>query len=321
MINRAIACLALLLPLSSPFSTQAQTYPNRPIRFIVPFAPGGGTDTFARIIGARLSEQLGQQVIVDNRSGAQGNIGMMLGATAPPDGYTLIFAFVGTMAINPHLYDKPGFDTLKDYAAVGRGTEDHWVLVSHPSIKTQTVQDLVAYARANPGKLNNGSPSSAGQLLVDILNMAAKINIVHVHYKGAGPSLIDLLAGNVQVSFPNPASVIAHVKSGKLRGLMTTGSKRHTALPEVPHAIEAGYPDLDLSSWYGIAVPAATPRAIVTRLNAEMMSALANPETLKRLTGAGQQASPSSPEEFQEQIRRDYARWGKAAKATGAKAE
>ena len=321
MSKRVIACMSVMLAALCCGTSQAQTYPTRPVRFIVPFAPGGGTDTFARIIAARLSETLGQQVIVDNRAGAQGNIGMMLGATAPPDGYTLMFAFVGTMAINPHLYDKPGFDTLKDFAAVGRGTEDFWVLVSHPSIKAQTVQDLVTYARANPNKLNNGSPSSAGQLLVDILNMAAKIQIVHVHYKGAGPSLIDLLAGNVQVSFPNPASVIPHVKSGKLRALMTTGSKRHAALPEVPHAIEAGYPDLDLSSWYGIAAPAATPRSIIRKLNAEMVSALAHPETLKRLGGAGQQASPSNPEEFQEQIRRDFARWGKAAKAAGAKAE
>jgi len=318
-----LVALALCLATGAALGAAGQAYPERPIRLIVPFPPGGGTDTdtFSRIIGARLGETLGQPLIIDNRGGAQGNIGTALGSRAAPDGYTITFAFVGNFSINPHLYDKPGFDTLRDFVAIGRGTEDAWVLVVHPSVKVTTADELAALARQYPGKLSNGSPSSAGQLLVDIFAMAAKAKIVHVHYKGAGPALIDLISGQVHLSFPNPAGVMPHIRSGKLRAVMVSSGRRHVSLPDVPHAMEAGYPDLDLTSWYGFAAPTGTPRAIVNRLNAEIVSALKHPETLKRLTGAGQFASPSTPEEFQEQIRRDHARWGKAAKATGAKVE
>jgi len=296
-------------------------YPERPIRLILPFPPGGGTDTFSRIIAARMGETLGQPVIVDNRPGAQGNIGTALGARSAPDGYNLTFAFVGTLGINPHLFDNTGFDPLKDFTAIARGTEDQWVLVVHPSVKATTAQELAALARANPGKLNNGSTSSAGQLLFDIFNTAAKAQIVHISYKGAGPALLDLIAGNVQVSFPNPAGPMPHIKSGKLRALMVTGNRRHDALPDTLHALEAGFPDLDLTSWYGLAAPAATPREIVQRLHTEANSALGHAETLQRLTRAGQRPSPATLDEFNAQIRRDYERWGKAVKASGAKVQ
>jgi len=318
---KKLMCILMLGMLAGvAHGADVSRYPERPIRLILPFPPGGGTDTFCRIISARMGETLGQQIIVDNRGGAQGHIGTALGARATPDGYTLTFAFVGTLAINPHMYEA-SFDPLKDFTAIARGTEDQWVLVVHPSVKVNTAQELATLARANPGKLNNGATSSAGQLLVDIFNTAAKVKIVHIPYKGAGPALLDLIAGNVQVSFPNPTGPMPHIKSGKLRALLVTGNRRHEALPDTPHALEAGFPDLDLTSWYGLAAPAATPRHIVQRLHAEANSALAHAETRQLLARAGQRVSQATLEEFNAQIRRDYERWGKAVKASGAKVQ
>jgi len=312
------ACCALsaLTP-----GAQAQTFPERPLRFIVPFPPGGGTDTFARIVAAKAGEILGQQIIVDNRGGAQGNIGTMLGARAVPDGHTLTLAFVGTLAINPHLYAKPGFDTLRDFTAVSRGTDESWLLVAHPSVQAKSAKELAALATKSPGTLSYASPSSAGQLLGELFKLVTKTNVLHVPYKGSGPATTDLVAGNVHFMFPNPAGPLPHIRTGRLRALMVLGPKRLEELPEVETAVEAGYPEMNITGWYGVVVPAATPKDVVAKLNSAVVGALRSPDGMKRLRGAGQHPSPSTPEEFNSQIRSDIERWGRIVKATGARVE
>lgn len=317
LLRTVASCVVLGMALN----VTAQGYPQKPVRFIVPFPPGGGTDTFARIVSAKLTEIWGQHIIVDNRGGAQGNLGTALGAKAAPDGYTITLAFVGTLAINLHLYSRPGFDTLRDFTAVTRGTEESWILVIHPSLPVRTAKELAEFAKQSPGNLSYASPSSAGQLLGELFKLTTKTNIVHVPYKGAGPAVLDLVAGNVHLMFPNPAGPLPHVRIGKLRALMVVGPKRLEELPDVPTAMEAGYPELNLTGWYGVVAPASTPREAIVKLNAGIVRALNAPDVVKRMRGAGQHPSSSTPEEFAEQIRTDIERWGKIVKATGAKVE
>ena len=299
----------------------AQSYPNRPIRFIIPFPPGGGTDTFARMVASKLTEAWGQPVIVDNRGGAQGNIGTALGAKAVADGYTITLAFVGTLSTNPHLYSNPGFDTRRDFTAVSRGTDENWLLVIHPSVPVNSAKELATLAKQQPGKLSYASPSSTGQLLAELFKVTTNSDIGHVPYKGSGPATVDLVAGNVQLTFSNPTGPMPHIKSGRLRALMVVGPKRIDELPDVPAAAEAGFPDMNLTGWYGIVAPAATPRPIIAKLNSGVVAALRSPDVVKRMRAVGQHPSPSTPEEFNDQIRSDLERWGKIVKATGAKVE
>jgi tripartite-type tricarboxylate transporter receptor subunit TctC len=312
----AAAALAVLLP-----AAVAQPFPARPVRFIVPFVPGGGTDTFARIVGSRLGEIWGQQMIVDNRPGAQGNIGTILGAKAAPDGYSLTLAFVGTLAINPHIYQPPGFDALKDFTAVTRGTVEPWVITVNASSPATDVKELVAIAKRNPGKLSFGSGSSGSQLAGELFKLAAGLDIVHVPYKGTAPAVADVLAGNVHIATSVPTSVMSHVQSGRLRALLVTGSRRSEMLPGVPSAVEAGLSELDVLSWYGVVMPSATPRELVRKLNADFVQALNSKQVRERLAAAGQTAAPSTPAEFQQEIRKDYELWGKVVKSVNLKAE
>jgi tripartite-type tricarboxylate transporter receptor subunit TctC len=298
-------------------------FPDKPVRFVVPFPPGGGTDAFARVVGAKLAEIWGQQVIIDNRAGAQGNIGTALGAKAAPDGYTVTLAHQGALTINPHLYSTgTGYDTLRDFAAVSRGMETPSVLVVHPSVPANTMKELAELAAQRPGALTFASTASLQQLLGELFKLTTGTNIVHVPYKGAGPAVNDLLAGNVSMMFANPTSTVPQVKAGKLRALGILGAKRNDALPNVPTAVEAGYPQFgDTIEWYGVVAPAATPRDTVAKLNAAVVRALKDPDVAARLTGIGQTPAPSTPEEFAAQIRADYERWGKVVKASGAKVE
>jgi tripartite-type tricarboxylate transporter receptor subunit TctC len=298
-------------------------FPDKPVRFVVPFPPGGGTDAFARLVGAKLAEIWKQQVIVDNRAGAQGNIGTALGAKAAPDGYTIILAHQGALTINPHLYTGgTGFDTLRDFAAVSRGMESAAVLVVHPAVPANSMQELAKLAADRPGALTFASTASLQQLLGELFKLTTGTNIVHVPYKGAGPAVNDLLAGNVSMMFANPTSTVPQVKAGKLRALGILGAKRNDALPNVPTAAEAGYPQFnDTIEWYGVVAPAATPPETIARLNAAVVRALKDPDVAARLSGIGQTPSPSTPEEFGAQILADYERWGKVVKASGAKVE
>ena len=297
-------------------------FPDKPVRFIVPFPPGGGTDALARILGAKLSEQWGQQVIIDNRAGAQGNIGTAAGAKAAPDGYTITFAHQGALVINPHLYKDPGYDTLRDFAAVARTTEMAFVAVAHPSVPAANLRELAQYARQNPGKLTFASTSAGPHIVGELFKQATGTDLVHVPYKGAGPAINDLLGGQVLLMFSNPTSTVPHVKSGKLRALGVMDMKRSPALPDVPTAQEAGLPELsNVIEWYGIVVPAATPAPIVKRLGDSVLRAMSAPEVLERINGIGQTPSPLAAEEFARMIREDYARWQRVVKAAGVKAE
>ena len=315
------AAAGCALTLASQLAGAQPSFPVKPVRFIVPFAPGGGTDAFARMLSAKLTQTWGQQVIVENRAGAQGNIGTAAGAKAAPDGYTMTVAYVGTLAINPHLYKDPGFDPLKEFAAVTRGTSEAWVLVVHPSLPVHSVKELAALAKRRPGQLSFASSASGTQLVGELFKMATGTDIVHIPYKGAGPAVVDLLAGNVQLMYSNPTAAVPHVRSGKLRGLAVTGRKRLEALPDLPTGVEAGYPALDVLGWYGVVVPAGTPPSIVAKLNTDLVSALNSPDVRERMKALGQELSPSTPEQFQEQIRNDYALWGKVVRKSGVKAD
>ena len=314
--------LALLVALGWILgSAHAQQFPAKPVRFIVPFVPGGGTDAFARIVGAKVSATWDQQIIVENRGGAQGNIGTALGAKAAPDGYTITLAYVGTLAINPHLYRQPGFDALNDFAAITRGTEEAWVVVVHPSVPVKSMKELAALAKRYPDKLSFASSASGTQMVGELFKIATGTNILHVPYKGAGPAAIDLIAGNVDMMYSSVTGAVPYVKVGRLRALAVTGSHRVEALPDVPSAVEAGYPDLNVYGWFGVVAPVATPREVIVKLNADFVRALNAPDLRERMKAIGQTPAPSTPEEFQAQIRADYERWGKVVRQSGAKAD
>jgi tripartite-type tricarboxylate transporter receptor subunit TctC len=314
--------LVALVALCAGTAFAQDRFPEKPVRFIVPFPPGGGTDALARILGARLSEQWGQQVVIDNRAGAQGNIGTAAGAKAAPDGYTITFAHQGALVINPHLYKDPGYDTLRDFAAVARTTEMAFVAVAHPSVPAANLRELAQYARQNPGKLTFASTSAGPHIVGELFKQATGTDLVHVPYKGAGPAINDLLGGQVALMFSNPTSTVPHVKSGKLRALGVMDTKRNPALPDVPTAQESGLPELSsVIEWYGIVVPAATPGPVVKRLGDSVLRAMSAPEVLQRINAIGQTPSPAGADEFSRMMRDDYARWQRVVKAAGVKAE
>jgi len=313
-----VKLLGLLLLLAAT-AAQAQ-FPDKPVRFIVPFPPGGGTDALARILAAKLGEGWGQQVVVDNRAGAQGNIGTAAGAKAAADGYTITFAHQGALVINPHLYKDTGYDTLKDFVAVARTTEMAFIAVAHPSVPARDLKELAQYARQNPGKLTFASTSAGPHIVGELFKLTTKTDLVHVPYKGAGPAINDLLGGQVALMFSNPTSTVPHVKSGKLRALGIMDSKRSPALPEVPTALESGFQDLsNVIEWYGIVVPTGTPRDVVQKLSASVIQAINAPDVKERITQIGQVPSPAGADEFAAYMRTDYERWGRVVKASGAK--
>jgi tripartite-type tricarboxylate transporter receptor subunit TctC len=297
-------------------------FPEKPVHFIVPFPPGGGTDAVARILGNELSKQWGQQVVVENRAGAQGNIGTATGLKSSPDGYTMVLAHQGVLTVNPHLYRDVGFDPEKDVVPVAKVTEQPFVLVVNPSLQARSLKELTELARSQPGKLTFASSSSGPQMAGEMYKMASGVNLLHIAYKGAGPAVVDVLAGHVDMMFANPTSAAPHVKAGKLRALAVFGSKRIDALPDVPTAAEAGYPQLgENPEWYGIAVPGGTPPEVVAVLNAAVVRALQTPEVQGALRKLGLTPAPSSAEDFARRIRLDHEEWGKVVKSSGAKAE
>jgi tripartite-type tricarboxylate transporter receptor subunit TctC len=312
----------LLIALAVPAFAQ-ERFPDRPVRFIVPFPPGGGTDSLARILGAKLSEAWNQQVIIENRGGAQGNIGTAAGAKATPDGYTITLAHQGALVINPHLYTaNVGYDSLKDFAPVARATEMAFILVVHPSVPAKSMKELAELARAQPGKLAFASTSSGPQMAGELFRLTTKVNMLHVPYKGGGPATTDLLAGHVPIMFANPTAAVPHIKAGKLRALGVMDSKRNPAIPDVPTALEAGYPELsNVIEWYGVIVPAATPRERVVQLSAAVLAALQSPDGSARIQALGQTLAPQGADDFGRFMRAEYERWGQVVKASGAKAD
>jgi tripartite-type tricarboxylate transporter receptor subunit TctC len=321
MRTGVIAVVALTAALA-PSTGVAADYPTKPIRLIVPLTAGGPTDILARIIGAPLGTALGQQVIVDNRPGAGGNIGADLAAKSPPDGYTLFMGTSGPLSINSTLYPRLPYDPIKDFAPVLLTASAPFVIIVHPSVKATTVKELIALAKAKPGSLNYGSvPGSASHLSTELFKMTAGIDIVHIPYKGAAPATTDVMAGQIQLSFASTPGSIPVVKSGKVRALAVTSAKRVTKLPEVPTVAEAALPGYEASVWYGVVAPARTPREIVQRLNTEIARIVADPAHREKMIAGDFEPTSGTPAEFAAFIKSETVKWGKVVKASGAKGE
>ena len=301
----------------------ATGYPDRPVRLIVPSPPGGGTDTATRMIAPKLSEYLGQQIVIDNRGGASGNIGAELGARAAPDGYTLVAA-IASLTSNPALMKKVPYDLERDFAPISMTVTVPNVLVSHPSLPAKTVKELIAFARARPGQLQFASAGvgSMPHLMMEFFLNMTGLKLVHVPYKGASPMLVDVVAGHVPLTAANILSTLPLVKSGRVRAYGVTSAKRASGAPDIPTIAEAGVPGYEAVTWFGLLAPAGTPREIVTRLHAEVVRALQDPAVKKRFIDDGAEPTPSgSPEDFAALIRTEIAKWAKVIKDAGIKPE
>ncbi|MBC7780328.1 MAG: tripartite tricarboxylate transporter substrate binding protein [Proteobacteria bacterium] len=316
-VHAAVAAvLAAWLATTSPAGLAQLTYPVKPIRLIVPFTPGGPTDQTARLLAQKITESWGQQVVIENRGGANGNIGMEVAVKSPPDGYTWVIATVGTIAVNPSLYMLP-FDMLKDFAPVIHLTNSPAVLVVHPSLPVKSVKELIALARKRPGELTFGSSGSGGlgHISGEMFRQLAELDMVHVPYKSSAPALVDLLGGQISMLFENTISATPHVKAGRLRALAVSTATRTPVLPTVPTVAESGLPGYANNSWNGILVPAGTPRELVTRINGEMVRILREPDTRERLTNVGAEIVGSTPEEFGAMIKTEIDKLARVVKA------
>jgi len=315
--------LLLLLALA-PALAAAQQYPTKSVRMIVPFAPGGASDFVARILQPRMSELLGQQVVVENRAGASGNIGMEAAAKSPPDGYTIYLGNVGTVALNPGVFPKLAVVPTRDFIAVSQVVDVPGVLVVHPDLQAKTVKDIVAIAKAHPGKLNYASPGAGSQnrLETEVFRKLENLDMVHVPYKGgAGPAIAGLVGGETHMMFVTASSAMNHVKSGRLRLIAVTSAKRLAAFPDAPTMAEAGYPQLTSGSWQGIFVPAGTPKPVVDKLYSVVIDTMKTPEVVQRLANGGVDVVTSAPGEFAKFVEKETERWVRAAREAGATAE
>jgi tripartite-type tricarboxylate transporter receptor subunit TctC len=314
-----VGAILLIGAMISPLG--AQSYPNKPIRFILPMAPGGAVDILGRIIGSKLAERLGQPVVPENRPGAGGNLGLEFTAKARPDGYTIVLGNPG-LATSPSLYRKLTFDSIKDFAPISLTSQVHLVLIVHPSLPVKNLKDLVEHAKANPGKLNYGSTGigSVTHLANELLKTLVKIDTVHVPYKSAGPALIGLMSGEVGMQVLSTPAAIAQIQAGKVRALAVLSNERAPSLPNVPTAKEAGIDNWEVTIWYGLLAPAGTPRDIVHRLNAEWVKIAAMPDVIEKMRSAGG-AEPLSgtPEQFSEFIKAETVRWAKVIKEANLK--
>jgi tripartite-type tricarboxylate transporter receptor subunit TctC len=316
------ALLALTLLLFSALAIGQAAYPSRPVKMIVPFAPGGASDFVARIISPKLGEVLGQQIVIDNRPGASGNIGMEAAAKAVPDGYTIYLGNIGTIAINPAVFQSLSINPQKDFTAITLVAAVPSILIANPGVPANTVAELVALAKSKPGELNFASPgsSSLNRLEMERFMKLANLSIVHIPYKGgAGPAVTGMLGGETQVMFVTLSSAIAFVQAGRLKALGLSTTSRIDALPQVPTMVEAGYPEMVSSSWQGVFVPAGTPRPIVEKLHAALLTTMDSPEIKQRYASGGVNVVISkSPEDFASFVANEAAVWGKVAKESGA---
>ncbi len=313
MLPLAAATLACFSTLT--LAADGGAYPNRPIRMLVGFAPGGGTDTTARALAGKMSERLGQQVIIDNRPGAAGNIATDLAAHSAPDGYTILMGTIAALSINPALYAKLPFDPLNDLSPITRAVDSTNILVVHPSVQVSSVKDLIALAKSKP--LNGGSSGvgGAGHLALELFNLQAGTSITHVPYKGGGPAMVDLVAGNINLIFATAASAVPHIKSGRIKALAVTTAQRSGLVPDLPTIAEAGLKDFEANNWYGILAPAKTPRPIIDRLNKEIVAVLNSTDIKEFLFKQGLDVAPSTPEAFASYIRSEKDKWEKVVKA------
>ena len=315
--------LAAALLLVAASSAYAQTYPSKPLRFVVPFAAGGGSDLVARAVSAKLTEALGQTVVVDNRAGAAGTIGTDIVAKSPPDGHTLLLGSSGPLAINPSLYAKLPYDAARDFSPVALVTVMPFLLVVHPALPVRSLKEFIALAKARPNQLNYGSPGSGSttHLANELLKSMTGIAIVHVPYKGVAPAATDLISGQVQMMSGDLSTLMPHVRSKRMRALAVTSAKRSSLLPDIPTVEEAGVPGYDASGWFGVLVPAATPPAIVERLNAAVGKGLAAADSRERLAALGGEVGGGTPEQFAAHIRGEAAKWSKLIRTLGIKGE
>ena len=298
----------------------AQTYPTKPVRLVVPFAPGGPADIQARLIAPRLTEAWGQPVVVENRAGGNTLIATELTAKTEADGHW-VQIISASFAINVSLYAKLPYDSVRDFAPVTQFTSGPAIVVVHPSLPARSVKELIQLARSRPGQLAYASAGLPSQLAVELFKVLTGTDLLHVPYKGQGPAMIDLIAGHVQVSFPTILGALAHAKSGRLRGLATTGAKRAPAAPDLPTMIEAGVPGYEAANWFGAVAPAKTPPAIVARLSQEIGRILRTAEIRERLLAQGMEPVTNTPEDFSAYIKSEMSKWARAVKASGAKAE
>jgi tripartite-type tricarboxylate transporter receptor subunit TctC len=320
---RTIAARAAAIAVTLLSSVAAgQEYPTKPIRVLIGFSPGGGADLVTRTVSPAIAESLGQQLIIDNRPGANGIIAAELAAKAPPDGYTLLTA-PGNYAFAPALVAKLPFNMASAFAAVGQMVDSPLLLVVHPSLPAKNVKELIAIAKARPGELSyaSGGVGGSAHLATELFRAAARVNLVHVAYKGTGPALNDLIAGHVPVCFCTLPSTLPHAKNGRLRALAVTTPRRSGAAPEIPTVAEAGVPGYQMSQWYGMLAPAGTPPVIVDRLNAEIRKALKRPQVRSQLAAAGADPVESSPQEFAAFFSAEIARWTRVVQAAGIRAE
>jgi tripartite-type tricarboxylate transporter receptor subunit TctC len=304
-------------------SASAETYPSRPIRLIVTYAPGGGADFVARAIAPHLGEALGQTVMVDNRAGANGVVGGEAAMHAPPDGYTLLLGSAGMLVIAPHLGTSLPFDPMHDFIPVSLAATSPFVVTIHPAVPATSIETLIAYAKKKPGWLNFGSSGSGGapHLAAELFAAMADIQMVHVPYRGLGPAVADLLSGQIQVLFADLPLAVMHVRAGTLRALAITSETRSSVVPELPSVAEAGVPGYSASTWYGLLLPAGTPDAVVAKLSQAALHTLALPEVRATLAAQGAEATPTSPEQFRAFMRAESAKWGDLIRDAGIKAD
>lgn len=316
----SLLCLALML-FAGP--APAQQYPAKPLRFIVGFAPGGATDIIARALSLKLSESLGQQVVVDNRASGGGRMAAEITAKAPPDGYTLLMCSISAMATSVSMYSKLPYDPVRDFAPVTLAAVTPYLVTVQASLPANTLREFIALARAKPGQLNFGTSGSGGgaHLAVEMFNSMAGVDMVHVPYKGAALALTDLMGGHIQLTFSQPPVVSPHLKGGRVKVLATTGARRSAALPDLPTVAEAGVPGYEATSWQGVVAPAGTSRAIVAKLHAEIARALRLPEIGERLANEGSEPGGNTPDEFAAFIKREIAKWAKVVRESGLKAD
>ena len=324
-VRRLLAACAVLVTavLAFAFPAQADTFPSRTVKLVVPFPPGGPLDATGRAIAQKLTEAWGQSVIVENKPGAGGNIGADYVAKSAPDGYTVVMGALSTHAVNPSLYPKMPFDAQRDFAPITLVAITPNVLVVNPSLPVHSVKELIAYAKANPGKLSFGSGSigSAGHLAGELFKVDAGVDMVHVPYKGAAPAMQGLLAGDTQLMFDNLASAMSQVKAGKLRALAVTSAERSKLVSDLPTMAEAGVPGFDISTWYGLLAPAGTPPDVIAKWNADVTKILSAPDMRERLAAQGAEAAPDTPAEFAKFIDGELVKYAKIVKASGAKVD